>query len=168
MRLSPDRIVRFTLTIGVVLLTAAPVAQAQSRAIVPIIVNRPVAPPSDTRIVIENPAQVGGFATSGRPANGASQPSSTGEILIQRRPPTVGSPSGVTGPRETRITIEPVPTSTGQSGPRPVQGAVSIPSYSRETRVTVEERGGGAPTTRQETWILSNGRGVLTPIIVAP
>jgi hypothetical protein len=166
MRVSPDRTVR--LAIGLAVLAAAPVAQAQSRAVVPIIVNRPVAPPSTSRIVIEAPARVGGFAAPGAPAGGASQPSSTGEILIQRRPPTVASPSVVTGPRETRITIEPVPTSTGQSGPRPLQGAASIPSYSRETRVTVEERGGGAPTTTQEIWILSNGRGVVTPIIVAP
>jgi hypothetical protein len=129
---------------GLALLASTPLeVAAQGRVVVPIVVNRPAAAgSSDTRILIEGPARVGGVAGPGTPAGG--------------------------GPRETRVTIEPVPGSAGQSNPARTQGAASIPAYSRETRVTVQEEGGGRPTTTREIRIFSNGSRLETPIIIAP
>ncbi|HEV8673569.1 MAG TPA: hypothetical protein VGX21_05935 [Methylomirabilota bacterium] len=155
---------------GLALLASTPLeVAAQGRVVVPIVVNRPAAAgSSDTRILIEGPARVGGVAGPGTPAGGASVPSPSREIRIQTRDGSPASPPVVGGPRETRVTIEPVPGSAGQSNPARTQGAASIPAYSRETRVTVQEEGGGRPTTTREIRIFSNGSRLETPIIIAP
>lgn len=167
MRLMADVVVGIAIS-GALLAAAAPAARAQGRVVVPIVVNRPATATSDTRILLEGPARVGGVAGPGAPVGWASQPSPSREIRIQTRDTTPVSPPVIGGPRETWVTIEPVAPSAGQSGSRVFHGAASIPAYGRETRVTVEERGGGAPTTTREIRILSNGSGLETPIVIAP
>jgi hypothetical protein len=84
----------------------------------------------------------------------ASVPSSGQDVRIV----TPGAPP-------TRITIEPMPAPAGAFRPDgpPVRGFGSVPSFSRETHITID-RGG----TRQEIQIFSNGPVSDTPIVIVP
>lgn len=92
------------------------------------------------------------------PRGGVSVPSGGQEVRIV----TPGAPS-------TRVTIEPMPGPAGalRSDGAPVQGYVSVPSFSRETHVTIE-RDGSRGGTRQEIQIFSNGPVIETPIVIVP
>lgn len=69
------------------------------------------------------------------------------------------------GASPTRVTIEPMPGPAGAFRPAgpPVQGSASVPSFSRETHVTIERDG-----SRQEIRIFSNGPAIETPIVIVP
>lgn len=69
------------------------------------------------------------------------------------------------GAPPTRVTIEPMPGPAGAFRPdsAPVRGFGSVPSFSRETHITID-RGG----TRQEIQIFSNGPASQTPIVIVP
>jgi hypothetical protein len=88
------------------------------------------------------------------PRGGVSVPSGGQDVRIV----TPGAPP-------TRVTVEPMPAPAGalRSGGAPVQGFGSVPSFSRETHVTIE-RGG----TRQDIRIFSNGPAIETPIVIVP
>jgi sulfur carrier protein ThiS len=88
------------------------------------------------------------------PRGGVSVPSGGQDVRIV----TPGAPP-------TRVTIEPVPGAAGAFRPdgAPVRGFGSVPSFSRETHITID-RGG----TRQEIQIFSNGPASETPIVIVP
>jgi hypothetical protein len=88
------------------------------------------------------------------PRGNVSMPSGGQDVRIV----TPGAPP-------TRVTIEPTPAPAGALRPDgpPVQGFGSVPSFSRETHITID-RGG----TRQEIQIFSNGPASQTPIVVVP
>jgi len=179
-----------SLAIGVGLgVAGAGEALAQGRVVVPIIVN-PRAPGAgaavtDTRIIVQPGASVAGSGkaatpSAGAPSAGFSVPAVTQEIRIISRPPT-SLPPNVSGRAPTslapnvsggvpttRITVDQLPGSAGASSPRPSRGFGSVPAFSRETHVTVEqENAQGRTETRQEIQILSNGD-IETPLIIVP
>ena len=88
------------------------------------------------------------------PRGGVSVPSAGHDVRIV----TPGAPP-------TRVTIEPMPGPAGAFRPdgAPVQGSASVPSFSRETHVTIERDG-----SRREIRIFSNGPAVETPIVIVP
>jgi hypothetical protein len=146
---------------------------AQGRVVVPIIIApRPSGAGNavtDRRIVVQPGATVAGSGRTpsiGAPSAGASVPAVTQEIRIISHPPTSQPPSGGGGTPTTRITVDQLPGSAGMSSPRASQGFASVPAFSRETHVTVEQDNGRATLgTRQEIVILSNGD-IETPLIV--
>ena len=143
-------------------------AWAQSRAVVPIIVNRPATGAGQTRIVIQGPPAVAGVGTPGTQGGGASVPSSPQEVrIITREAPASVPPPVTSGSRETRVTVEEAPRSAGMTTPSgSTQSFGNVPSFSRDLRVRVEERdGSGAPATTRELRILVIGD-VQTPLVI--
>jgi hypothetical protein len=159
------------LWVGVVLpLALAPGAAAQVRFVVPIVVT-PAVPPAgrtQTRITVETP-RTGGLGRPGAPAAGASVPATSQEIRITTRPEPAPVPAGAPvpgAPLRTRITVDPMPGPAGLAAPRAGGGFGSVPSWSRETRVRVQQDSGpGTPTSGQEILIQSNGD-VDTPLVI--
>ncbi len=161
------------LLVGAVGLCALPAeSPAQGRVVVPIIVN-PRAPAAagatDTRIIVQPGASVAGIGRPpAAPSAGASVPAVSQEVRINTQPGTSLPPNVSGGSNETRVTVEQVPGSAGLSSPQPSRGFGSVPSYTRETQVTVERNGGnGAPGTRQQIQIFTSGD-VETPLVITP
>jgi hypothetical protein len=157
---------------GLVVAGAGPVL-AQGRVVVPIIIVPRASGAgnavTESRIVVQpgpNVAGSGRSAQSGPPSAGASVPATTQEIRIISHPPTSLPPSVGGGTPTTRITADQLPGSAGMSSARPSRGFASVPEFSRETHVIVEQESGrGVVGTRQEIQILSNGD-IETPLIV--
>jgi hypothetical protein len=123
------------LALGVLMLPAGPAgAQSQGRT---------------TGATIREDMRVAPAPPKPGPPTFGSVPSARERIRIETRDLT----TGVT--RETRITIEEVPTTAGASlTPGPRTGFGSVPSFDRQIRITTE----GAPTVTR----------VEVPIIIPP